>query len=306
MPCNNCVYSIREFVNLLSDRRRVVDFLVEHGVLNRNSQCNTCGSRLDININTLLYTCSKKYRIRKKVKKCTTKKNGRKGTWFSKSRLSIEDVLYFTVLWLRLPYPRQKFIMRELKCCDRTVVDWSSYCREVCVQWSLDHSQRLGGPGKIVEIDEAKFGKRKYNRGRRIEGQWVFGGFERDSKKIFLVPVPDRSAQTLLQVIQEWILPDTTIVSDCWKSYDTLNDEGFQHFAINHSINYVDPNDATIHTQNIERTWRDIRGGIPRYGRKDAHFVGYLAEFLFKRSITDDGDIHRFFFEISRLYPPNP
>ncbi|KAB0801580.1 hypothetical protein PPYR_03766, partial [Photinus pyralis] len=44
----------------------------------------------------------------------------------------------------------------------------------------------LGGEGVTVEIDEAKRGKRKYNRGRRIEGQWVFGGIERGSKNCFL------------------------------------------------------------------------------------------------------------------------
>lgn len=37
------------------------------------------------------------------------------------------------------------------------------------------NSARLGGHGKVVEIDEARFWKRKYNRGRIIEGQWVLG-----------------------------------------------------------------------------------------------------------------------------------
>jgi len=36
----------------------------------------------------------------------------------------------------------------------------------------------LGGTGKVVEIEEGKFGKRKYARGHAIDGQWVFGGFE--------------------------------------------------------------------------------------------------------------------------------
>ena len=39
-----------------------------------------------------------------------------------------------------------------------------------------DSSEMIGGQGKIVKIDESKFGKRKYNKGRLVEGQWVLGG----------------------------------------------------------------------------------------------------------------------------------
>ncbi len=39
-----------------------------------------------------------------------------------------------------------------------------------------------------MEIDKAKIGNRKYNRGRLLKGQWVFGGIERESKKLFLIP----------------------------------------------------------------------------------------------------------------------
>ena len=42
---------------------------------------------------------------------------------------------------------------------------------------------KLGGPGTIVEIivsmveiDEAKFGRQKYHRGRLVDGHWVLGG----------------------------------------------------------------------------------------------------------------------------------
>ena len=70
--------------------------------------------------------------------------------------------------------------------------------RDICVQYFIDHPVVIGGPGKEVEIDENKFGKRKYNRGRAVDGHWVFGGMERGSGDSFLVEVAQRNAATLL------------------------------------------------------------------------------------------------------------
>lgn len=58
---------------------------------------------------------------------------------------------------------------------------------------------------------------------------------------MFIVPVPDRSQDTLINVIKEWILPGTIIMSDCWKAYKGLKNENFQHYTVNHSLNFVDP-----------------------------------------------------------------
>ncbi|XP_066152494.1 uncharacterized protein [Euwallacea fornicatus] len=277
MVCNGCELSLKDFIVMLSDRRQFVDFLINHGLLVKYSYCKTCKNRLEININSLLFTCGRKYKKSKKVKKCALKKMQKEER-----------------------FPRQQFTMKELKCNSNTVVKWSSYCRELCIQWVLKNSEKIGGVGKIVEIDEAKFGKRKFNRGRRIQGKLISGGFERDTKRVFLVPVENRTSQTLLQIIKEWIHPGTTIVSDCWRAYDVLKNEEYQHLQINHSLQYVDSNDPQIHTQNVERIWRDIRGGIPRYGRKEPYFVGYLAEFLFKRSFPLLSDIHYFSIEIAK------
>ena len=63
------------------------------------------------------------------------------------------------------------------------------------------YTEKIGGVGKVVEIDESKFGKRKYNRGRRRGGQWVWGGVERGSDEVFMQIAPSRDAETLLPVI---------------------------------------------------------------------------------------------------------
>jgi hypothetical protein len=62
----------------------------------------------------------------------------------------------------------------------------------ICMQGC---SGKIGGPNKIVKIDESKFGQRKYRRGHPDKGQWVFGGVERDSGRTFFVPVPDRTTK---------------------------------------------------------------------------------------------------------------
>lgn len=48
------------------------------------------------------------------------------------------------------------------------------------INFELDN-EKIGGPGRTVEIDESKFGKRKYHRGKRVDGVWVFGGIERET-----------------------------------------------------------------------------------------------------------------------------
>ena len=53
------------------------------------------------------------------------------------------------------------------------------------MNYVVSRPKKIGGEGKIVEIDESKFEKRKYNLGRVAEGQWVFGGICRESRDFF-------------------------------------------------------------------------------------------------------------------------
>ena len=144
----------------------------------------------------------------------------------------------------------------------------------------IENSVKLGGPGKIVEIDESKFGKRKYHRGHHVEGQWVFGGYERGTGRTFMVPVEDRSAETLLPIIKDWIMPETTIYSDCWAAYNCLQSEGYQHFTVNHTLHFKDPLSDT-HINAIESSWRAAKTITTGSSRRKAHIPGNLAKYMF-------------------------
>jgi len=47
----------------------------------------------------------------------------------------------------------QSQITHELGLVCGTGVDWDSFCREVCEMTMFDSSQKIGGEGKIVQID---------------------------------------------------------------------------------------------------------------------------------------------------------
>ena len=144
----------------------------------------------------------------------------------------------------------------------------------------IENSEKLGGPGKIVEIDESKFGKRKYHKGHHVEGQWVFGGYERGTGRTFMVPVEDRSAETLLPIIKDWIMPETTIYSDCWAAYNCLQSEGYQHFTVNHTLHFKDPLSGT-HINAIESSWRAAKTITTGSSRRKAYIPGNLAKYMF-------------------------
>ena len=86
------------------------------------------------------------------------------------------------------------------------------FCRKLCEVTLFEKREKLGGSGKVIQIDELKIGKRKYHHGHVVEGQWVFGGIEEESRKCFIVTVEDTTEATLISHIQEWIEPGTTII----------------------------------------------------------------------------------------------
>ena len=79
---------------------------------------------------------------------------------------------------------------------EHSIVDWNQYCRDIAVSHFINSPVQIGGPGHIVEIDENLFSKRKYNRGRIVPEQWVFGGYDPATKEGFLLPVPPQNAAT--------------------------------------------------------------------------------------------------------------
>ena len=65
-----------------------------------------------------------------------------------------------------------------------------------------------------------------------------------------MVTVPDRSAETLLPIMQRHLWSGTIVHSDSWAAYRNVHQLALvvQHDMVNHSLNFVDPVTG-VHTQ---------------------------------------------------------
>ncbi|KII69751.1 hypothetical protein RF11_07340 [Thelohanellus kitauei] len=99
----------------------------------------------------------------------------------------------------------------------RTISDRLTFFGEDCIESVIvEPGENISRPGLTVEIDEAKFDRRKFN--------WVVGGIFCELKDVFLVPYPDnkRNSICMIDIINQNVHPDSMIITDCWKGYDGL------------------------------------------------------------------------------------
>jgi transposase-like protein len=142
---------------------------------------------------------------------------------------------------------------------------------------------KIGGPGIEVQLDESKFGKRKYNRGHHVEGAWVFGGVEvTQERKFFALVVENRNANTLNELIKKFVLPGSVVITDGWKGHSLFKrDPSFTHYCVIHAIGFKILEGK--HTNHIEGTWSGLKSNVPVMCRVIGRLQGKLFEFIWRR-----------------------
>ncbi|KII72540.1 hypothetical protein RF11_04355 [Thelohanellus kitauei] len=183
-------------------------------------------------------------------------------TLFSISKLQINEVLSLCYFWLTESKHKQLCLITGHS--PSTITSIMRYLRKMA--------------GKI---DESKLGKNKYNRGHLVSGPWVLGGVEKTREiKAFQVEVPDRTAETLINIIRRYVLPGSRL-----SSY-------YEHLTANHSQSFINRANGAC-TNTIEGTWSALKMKISPRNRKNSFNEDgeleentsdqFLGEFLWRR-----------------------
>ena len=171
------------------------------------------------------------------------------------------------------------------------MVDLYHLLREFCEEYLEDNPLELGGFHEdgtpiVVEIDESKHFHRTYHRGQWRDGHWVFGAIKCYTGRCCMVEVPNCRKQTLVPIIERWILPGSRIISDAWAAYaeiDKIRGGIYAHVVVVHQEMFLAPGDGTVHPQNIKITRYRAKRKLRRQCRtSSALFPSYVSEVLWR------------------------
>lgn len=272
------IESYKSLKNIFDNEDEALTYLIVNNYVNKFDKCKKCEHDTILNLKKKLYVC--------KYYKCRRALSPLKGTIFNKLRLPLNIQLH--ILYLFLGKAPSSFISSSLQIDKNTVSRYNKLFRKYIKDKQLMNPRnKIGGRNEIIEIDETKIAKRKYNKGHKVEGAWVIGGIQRsrlknkvknENKKIFLEPIEERNIENINEIINKYIKKGTTIYTDCWKGYNDLNKIGYKHKTVNHKKHFKDPITG-IHTNTIEGTWNGLKQSIISRNRNKKDIVLYLREY---------------------------
>jgi len=154
--------------------------------------------------------------------------------------------------------------------------------------------------GEAVEMDEMYYGgTSKGHAGRPMRGDKqkspVIGIMERSSTRrvgrVKALATPDVTADRVMGIVHEHILPKSTVFTDEYVIYDRLGARVKEHQRINHSSKvYVMGN---VHTNTIEGFWSLVKRGIGGVYHQvsQKYLQSYLNEYSFRYNRRDQGNL---------------
>lgn len=135
-----------------------------------------------------------------------------------------------------------------------------------------------------VELDESYFGARRVRgkRGRGARGKTIVFGIYKRNGCVYTQIVPNCSRRTLYAIIKGKVDKHSTILTDGFRSYDSIVDLGYQkHYRIDHGKNEFAI--GNTHINGIEGFWGFAKVRLVKFrGMHSSTFYLHLKECEFR------------------------
>ena len=158
--------------SLFTCQSNIVKYCIEVGILQSSRRCSLCRSDMylmdtscDDFSDGFCWTCPTCPQQRRSIRTCSIME-----------RRKIPLITFLKILWHNCNSLSIAQAARQESLDPKTVQRLFAAIRHCMMEDLLKTPPLIGGPGKVVEIDESLIGKRKYNRGRIVRGKWLLGG----------------------------------------------------------------------------------------------------------------------------------
>lgn len=243
-----------------------------------NSVCFLCYGKITRVKNLNLVRCTRK--------SCRQQRKFHENDLFKKSKINSTMILKIVFMWCK--NTKIKNICEILGISKKVVRSVLKNLENLLEKMKKYYKTKIGGNKMIVEVDESKFGKRKFNKGHHVDGVWIIGGVERsENKKINLEIIKKRNTENIDLFFKNNINIDSIVLTDCWRGYNNVQKNGYQHNTVNHSKFFKDPQ-TLIHTNTIEGNWNGIKQQVPPRCRTIKKIQMYLNLVMLKRNYKND------------------
>jgi transposase-like protein len=143
-----------DFLDTVTDIRRLILFLRNKNVLPSRTNCNSCNRPMNeqkstATIDGVIFRCTK----------CKRTFSIRKGSFFEKSKLELRVIA--SIIYLLSMDVLQKTIAEMLAINADTVSDMAEWVRQEYTKQLIKEDERLGGVGTIVQVS-CSFAKAEY------------------------------------------------------------------------------------------------------------------------------------------------
>lgn len=262
------------FLDIFESAEKSMSYMLKLQILGEDPECKKCGEKMVLQGRGGFgygFFCDS----------CKVKVDYKSGTFWEKSILSPNQILWLMLLWV--VKARDIEISHLMEISVNYVTSITSKIRKIVAKEYLNTLPIFSG---IVEVNIRNFVKRKIEIGKsKGKERWVIILVERERTLVYMEALLEKSTKEILKIIQKRCEPGTIIITETMAVYGRLENFGFPHYTVDKNKGFAHLQGTKLNISKAFGQWAWIKHAIKRYNRTSSYLNDYLWEFMWRNSM---------------------